>query len=152
MMSDGLRMVGLLGSGTAAGVLFAVAVSIVPALRDMPVDRYIQAHQLLGRNWDPVMPMIVLGSTVADAVLALVVDDPGASALFAAGAALLLGSALVSQLRNVPINREVKRMDPDAPVPPGWRDPRADWRRWHLLRTVFVALAFVANAAAAVAG
>jgi uncharacterized membrane protein len=150
MVSEGLWIAAVLGSGLAAGVLFAVAVSIVPALRDLPPDRYIQAHQLLGRNWDPVMPIIVLGATVADALLALFVGTGASRVFFATGAALLLGSALVSQFRNVPLNREVKRLDPHAGPPPGWRDPRPQWRRWHLVRTSLAGLAFVANAVVAV--
>jgi uncharacterized membrane protein len=150
MVSDGLSMAAVLGSGLAAGVLFAVAVSIVPALRDLPPDRYVQAHQLLGRNWDPIMPIMVLGATAAGAVLALTARDAGVRLLSASGAVLLLGSATISQLRNVPLNREVKRLDPAAGPPPGWRDPRPEWRRWHLRRTVLAGLAFLANAVAAV--
>src|SRR5205814_8735355 len=51
ILNEPLRIAVLLGSGVTAGVLFAVAVSVVPALRDLAPDRYVEAHQLLGRNW-----------------------------------------------------------------------------------------------------
>lgn len=150
MITDALAVLALMGSGTTAGVLFAVAVSVVPALRDMAPDRYIEAHQLLGRNWDPTMPIIVLGTTVCDVVLAVMVPAGGPRALFAMAAALLFASSMVSHLLNVPLNREVKRHDPALPVPADWHDPRPQWRRWHLLRTTLAVVAFATTALAAV--
>nr|CAM34365.1 hypothetical protein [Streptomyces tendae] len=133
-------------SGMVAGVLFAVALSVVPALRAMPADRYVYAHQLIGRHWDPAMPLIVLGSTAADAVLAF--TGPGATRpLSGTAAALLLAVSVVSHFGNVPINRRVKSVDARA-IPPDWRDPRPVWRRWHLLRTALAIAAAVVNATA----
>ncbi|GHF65483.1 hypothetical protein GCM10010218_53710 [Streptomyces mashuensis] len=137
-------------SGVVAGVLFAVALSVLPALRAMPPGRYVYAHQLLGRHWDPTMPVIVLGSCVADVVLAWA-GGGGSRPAFAAGAALLLAVSVVSHFGNVPINRRVKAVDPEA-VPAGWSDPRPVWGRWHLLRTVLALLAAVANVVAPVLG
>ncbi|MFC5723486.1 DUF1772 domain-containing protein [Streptomyces gamaensis] len=134
-------------SGMVAGVLFAVALSVLPALRAMPPERYVYAHQLLGRNWDPVMPLIVLGSCAADTALAALDDGPGRP-LFTAGAVLLLAVSVVSHFGNVPINRRVKGADPAA-LPPDWRDPRPLWHRWHLLRTVLAVAAAIVNALAA---
>ncbi|WP_244223351.1 DUF1772 domain-containing protein [Amycolatopsis circi] len=142
-----LSAAALVGSGVVAGVLFAVALSVVPALREMPADRYVYTHQLLGRRWDPTMPVIVLSSTVVDIVLAVLGGD--GTALFTTAAVLLLAVSVVSHFCNVPINRVVKAQDPDA-LPARWRDPRPLWRRWHLARTVLAFAAVVVNAAAVV--
>jgi uncharacterized membrane protein len=150
MMNEGLRVMVLIGSGITAGVLFAVAVSVVPALRDLAPDRYIQAHQLLGRHWDPTMPIIVLGSTAVDGALAVLAPQPVTRLLFGLGAGLLFASSMVSHLLNVPLNRQVKKLDHAAPLPADWSDPRPAWRRYHFVRTTLAALAFLANAAAAV--
>lgn len=150
MIISGLSVAAVLGSGTTTGVLFGVAVSVVPALRDMTPNRYVEAHQLLGRNWDPLMPIIVLGTTAIDAVLAVLVDEPASRLLFGIAGALLLASSMVSHLRNVPLNRQVKSLDPAAPLPPDWQDPRPAWRRWHKLRTVLAATAFFVTAVAVV--
>ncbi|MET8869448.1 DUF1772 domain-containing protein [Nonomuraea sp. NPDC004580] len=148
MITDLLAVAALVGSGVVAGVLFAVALSVLPALFAMPADRYVYTHQLVGRRWDPTMPIIVLTSMVLDIVLAVLTRAEPA-ALFATAAVLLLGVSVVSHFCNVPINRVVKSLDPDK-VPPDWRDPRPLWRRWHLLRTALALLGVTVNAVAVV--
>jgi len=147
MMVGTFAVAAVLGSGVVAGVLFAVALSVLPALFAMPADRYVYAHQLLGRNWDPTMPIIVLGSLASDIVLATLVPAGPARVLFIAAAVLLLGVSVVSHFCNVPINRRVKGLDPDR-IPAQWRDPRPLWRRWHLLRTALAMVALTVNALA----
>ncbi|WP_327560903.1 DUF1772 domain-containing protein [Actinophytocola sp.] len=139
-----LEVAVLLGSGTVAGVLFAVALSTLPALIAMPPGRYIYAHKLLGRNWDPTMPAIVLGSTVLDTVLAFTATR---AALFAVAAVLLAGVSVVSHFANVPINKVMRTLDPDD-MPERFDDPRPLWRRWHHLRTALALLALIVNATA----
>src|SRR5689334_14575440 len=129
-----LGVAALLGGGVTAGVLFAVALSVLPALFAMETGTYVYAHKLLGRNWDPTMPVIVLSSTLVNAVLAVVAGG-AARPLFAVAAVLLLGVSGVSHLCNVPINRRVKAIDDPSVIPADWEDPRPLWRRWHLLRT-----------------
>ncbi|MFI8965359.1 DUF1772 domain-containing protein [Streptomyces sp. NPDC053493] len=146
-MTEVLAVAAVLGSGVTAGVLFAVALSVLPALFAMETGTYVHAHQLLGRNWDPTMPVIVLSSTLADGVLAVAAED-AARALFAVGAVLLLGVSGVSHLCNVPINRRVKAITDPAVIPPDWEDPRPLWRRYHYLRTVLAVVALAVNAAA----
>jgi uncharacterized membrane protein len=144
-----LGVLAVLGSGLTAGVLFAVALSVLPALFRMPPDRYVYTHQLIGRNWDPTMPVIVLGSALLD--IALAITATGTARLAAiAGAVLLLGVSAVSHLCNVPLNRQVKRIDPTR-IPPDWQDPRPLWRRWHLLRTVLAVAGLVVNTLALLA-
>ncbi|GAA3083893.1 hypothetical protein GCM10017600_44490 [Streptosporangium carneum] len=139
-----LSVLVLIGSGTVAGVLFAVALSTVPALAAMPPDRYVYTHTLLGRNWDPTMPIIVLGTTLLDVVLAVLTPGAVPRSLIIGAAVCLAGVSAVSHLRNVPINRRVHRTDPDA-IPPGWQDPRPLWRRWHTLRTALAMAALALN-------
>ncbi|MGW5869044.1 anthrone oxygenase family protein [Streptomyces sp. NPDC055239] len=145
-MNEVLGIAALVGSGVTAGVLFAVALSVLPALFAMETGTYVYAHKLLGRNWDPTMPVIVLSSTLVDAVLA-VVSEGSTRALFVVGALLLLGVSAVSHLCNVPINRRVKSVDDPGRLPADWEDPRPLWRRWHLLRTALAVLALAVTAA-----
>ncbi|GHH72130.1 hypothetical protein GCM10017673_26730 [Streptosporangium violaceochromogenes] len=146
-MRDVMGAVALVGSGLTAGVLFCVALSVVPALRALPPDRYVQTHKLLGRHYDPTMPLIVLTTAVADVLLAVVTSSTGPRSLFVIAAALMLGVSAVSHLCNVPINRRVKALNPAA-IPEDWMDPRPLWRRWHLLRTALAVLALIVNAVA----
>lgn len=130
---EALTVLVLLGTGLVAGVLFAVAVSVMPALIAMPPDRYVATHKLLGRHYDRIMPFIVTGSTAIDVALAVRASS-AERALFTAAALCMAGVALVSQTRNVPINKRVKGTRPED-LGPEWEDPRPRWRDWHLVRT-----------------
>ncbi|MFI6942060.1 DUF1772 domain-containing protein [Streptomyces sp. NPDC050418] len=145
-----IAVAALLGGGVTAGVLFAVALSVLPALFAMDTGTYVYAHKLIGRNWDPTMPVIVLGSMLANVVLAVLAGG-GARGLFALSAALLLGVSGVSHLCNVPINRRVKSIDDPTDIPADWSDPRPLWRRFHYLRTALSVLALATTAAAVTA-
>ncbi|MEV6599740.1 DUF1772 domain-containing protein [Actinoplanes sp. NPDC051346] len=147
MLAQALQVAVLVGNGIVAGVLFAVALSTLPALIAMPPGRYIYAHKLLGRNWDPTMPILVISTTLADLVLAVVAPTP----LYSTAAALLVAVSVVSHFANVPINKQLRTLDPDR-LPADWADPRPLWRKWHLLRTACAVGALVANAAAITAG
>ncbi|GAA4982420.1 putative membrane protein [Nonomuraea thailandensis] len=139
----------LVTSGIAAGVLFTHAVGVWPAMQAMTPERYVAAHKLLGRAYDPMMPIIVGSSAVLDVILAILSEPGQARTLFIVSAVCLVGVGAVSQTRNVPINRRVKSLDPQA-IPPDWEDPRGLWGKWNLVRTSFAVLALVGNAAAAV--
>ncbi|KUO15282.1 DUF1772 domain-containing protein [Streptomyces dysideae] len=139
----------LLGAGVTAGVLFCVAISLVPGFMTLPPNEYIDAHRLFGRYFDRVMPPLVVTTTVLVVVLACTTDSTGRRAALIAGAVCLLGVSVVSQSRNVPINRRVKRL---TAVPDDWEDPRTAWRNWHALRTVFALLGLVLTAAGVVTG
>ncbi|WP_410663309.1 DUF1772 domain-containing protein [Amycolatopsis sp. lyj-84] len=147
VVADLLSVLALTGSGTVAGVLFAVALSTLPALIAMPPGRYVYAQKLLGRNWDPTMPVVVLSSTLAEIVLAVSTPGIAATLLFGGAAVALLGVSVVSHWCNVPINRQTRELDPDR-LPEDWHDPRPLWRRWHFLRTALAMLALVCTAVA----
>jgi uncharacterized membrane protein len=147
VMAELLGVLVLLGNGLTAGVLFAVALGVVPAMAAMPPARYVYVHQMLGKNWDPTMPAIVLASALLDLALAAGSGDRPRTALLGAAALLLLAVSVVSHFRNVPINQGMKTLDPQR-LPSAWRDPRPEWRRWHLTRTVLAVTALVLNATA----
>ena len=141
-----LAAAALVGSGLTAGVLFSVALSIVPAFNSVPPERYVELHRLIGRRYDRVMPPTVLTWTLLDGVLAAGTGG-GVRQLFALAGVLGCGVAAVSQFGNVPINRRVKRMA-SGPVPDDWADPRPRWRVLNLVRTYLAVLGLAANAGA----
>jgi hypothetical protein len=134
----------VLAVGTLAGTLVAVATAVVPVFRALPAARYIQLHQLLDPGFDPLMPWISRLAMLAS--VALVVLAPHPAARFAWGAGLLLTGlvAVVSEVRNVSINRRVLSWDPQSP-PADWALLRARWARGHQLRTCFAVAAFLAD-------
>jgi uncharacterized membrane protein len=147
VLSAVLGVAAVMASGVVAGVLFAVALSTVPALIAMPPAQYVYTHKLLGRNWDPTMPVIVLSATALDVVLAVLAASSPVTVLFAVGAALLVSVSVVSHWCNVPINKQLRELHPDR-MPTDWQDPRPVWRRWHLLRSALAVLALAVNASA----
>lgn len=139
----------LVGSGLVAGVLFCVALSVVPTLMALPPQKYVHMHKLLGRNFDPVMPILVLTTVVLNSVLAFLADDLLIFFIFVLSALCMFGVSVVSHLCNVPINRQIKSMEPSAPTE-SWEDVRPRWKTWHLLRTFLSITALVATATAVV--
>ncbi|WP_460071170.1 anthrone oxygenase family protein [Streptomyces sp. YKOK-I1] len=147
-MVEALSVLVLLGTGLVAGVLFAVALSVMPALIAMTPERYVDTHRLLGRRYDRIMPFIVTGSVAIDVGFAVRATGTD-RLLFAAAALCMAGVAVVSQTRNVPMNRVVKRTRPQD-LGPDWRDPRPAWRDWHLVRTCCAVAGCALTAAAVV--
>ncbi|GAA3072922.1 DUF1772 domain-containing protein [Streptomyces olivoverticillatus] len=146
-----VSVVVLLGSGIVAGVFFAVAVSVLPALAAMSPDRYLHTHQLLGKGYHPAMPLLVNATLLADIALAVLVGPGTARALLIATAVGIVVVEAVSHLCNAPINKEVGRTSAQAP-PADWRDPRPRWRRWHMVRTAAALLVLVLNSYAVTLG
>jgi uncharacterized membrane protein len=147
-MTRALQLVTLLTTGLVCGVFFAIAVSVLPTLFALPPGQYVTVHRLLGRGYHPAMPLIVNAGTFADLALAIMRDGP-ARALFALAFVAMVAVQGVSHLCNVPINRTLTGVDPDA-IGPEWTDPRPRWRGFHLLRTAFIGIALLATCAATV--
>jgi uncharacterized membrane protein len=149
MLSQVMAVVSLMTTGIVAGVFFAVAVSVLPALFALPAGQYVVAHRLLGQGYHPVMPLLVSTALIADVALAILGPAATTRSLAVAGAAALAGVQFVSQFGNVPINRVVHATDPDS-IRADWADPRSAWRNWHLLRTGFAVAALTFTAVAVV--
>jgi uncharacterized membrane protein len=134
LLVDTLTGLVVVASAVVAGVFFAVAVSVLPALFAMPMGQYIETHQLLGKGYHPVMPRIVTAAIIAEVVLAILAPSTVTLSCYAMATAALLGVSVVSHRCNVPINREIAATGGRRPE--GW-DPRVRWRDWHRLRLCF---------------
>ncbi|MEW9547194.1 anthrone oxygenase family protein [Nonomuraea sp. NPDC050783] len=149
-MLDVLAPLTLLGSGLAAGILLSTTLGIIPLMETFPADRYVYSHRYLWGRYDPFMPICFGLTVVADAVLAVVTPGGAARPLFAAAAVVLCCVMGISITKQVPINRWVKSMDPEAlPADFDRLDPRPRWRNWNLLRTVLSCAGFALNIVAA---
>ncbi|GAA1772255.1 DUF1772 domain-containing protein [Streptomonospora arabica] len=122
-----------LSSGLAAGALLVGAVVILPLLLSQPVERYPAVNTFVLRRMDKMMPVCVGLAVLSGAVLAFAIQDPAGRAMYAVGALLLAGVVAVSIGRIGPINDAIGRMDTEAPRP-DWRELRARWRNWHIVR------------------
>ncbi|MFD6097315.1 anthrone oxygenase family protein [Nocardiopsis flavescens] len=139
--------VAVIGSGLVAGVFFAVSASVLPAVGALRTPDYIRLHRRLGEGYHPVMPLVVTAAAAANLAMVVLAPDTLARVLFGTALAGLVGVQLISQFGNVPLNRRVNAVDPDA-LPPDWADPREPWRAWHTRRTLCAFAALLADAAA----
>ncbi|WP_328335954.1 MULTISPECIES: DUF1772 domain-containing protein [unclassified Streptomyces] len=148
-MSQILLPLALIGSGMGAGGLMIASLGGAPLLLSLPVDRYIPVHQFLVTRFDPFMPICMITAMLAD-IGAAALSDGAARGPEGVAAVLLLGSIVVSLVKNVPINKWVGTLELGV-VPPDWEriDPRIRWRNWNVVRTAFVVTALLANALAA---
>ena len=152
MWTSALTVIVLMTTGTVAGILSDSVLAGIPTYRSLSPSRYVWIHQLIDRHYEPTMPVLVFATIVLDATLALVTGSALCRALYLAALLALLGVAVVSQFAGVRLlRRSVRGVDPDD-LPDNWRDPRPAWRRWHLVRTALVFVAFAVTAVAAVHG
>ncbi|MEV6591718.1 DUF1772 domain-containing protein [Streptomyces acidicola] len=141
--------VAAVAGGMAAGGMM-IAVLGAPLLLTLPPQRYVALHQLLVTRFDPFMPACLLTALVANLALAVVAPRDAAQALYAVAVVLLTGTVLVSLTRNVPINKWLKTLDPDA-LPPDFDrlvHRRVRWRNWNLVRASFTLVALGVNGVA----
>ncbi len=132
-------------SALVGGVFFAFDAFVLHALAALPGDRGVQAMRSI--NVSAVRPalMIALFGTAALAVGVVVTaarsDDGVRTGLLATGAgAYLLGTVLITMVRNVPLNNALAAATGDA----GWTRYLASWGRANRLRMVFAIAAAVA--------
>ncbi|MDW4905917.1 DUF1772 domain-containing protein [Streptomyces sp. ADMS] len=135
--------------GMAAGGMM-IAVLGAPLLLTLPPQRYVALHQLLVTRFDPFMPICILVALATNLALALTASRAAAQALYAVAVLLLAATVYVSLTRNVPINKWLKTLDPEA-LPPDFDrllHRRVRWRNWNLVRASFTLVALAVNGTA----
>lgn len=136
-------------SGLAAGVLVGTQLGGWPLLQALSPERYVHAHALFATRYDPFMPFCLIGTVLLDLGLALTTGDPGVRALASLAALLAGGTVVISVVKNVPVNRWVRSLDPDRlPADFNRLDPRPAWGRWNRVRSWLSVAALLANAVA----
>lgn len=139
----------LLLNGLAAGVLFGTQLGGFPYLASLPADRYVNAHAFFGTRYDPAMPICLVGTIACDVALAIGAPVAGARTLFAVAALLALVTAAISVIKNVPVNRWMRTLDPDnLPGDFAERDPRKVWGAWNRRRSWLTIAALALNCTA----
>lgn len=137
-----LTFVSALGSGLAAGVLFAFSTFVMPALGRLPPSQGIAAMQHI--NVKAINPwfMTLLFGTAATSLAAIVaglvdLGESYAPYLVGGGALYLLGTIGVTMAFNVPRNNALAQLDPsDDAAARYWARYLAEWTRWNHVRTV----------------
>jgi uncharacterized membrane protein len=138
--------IGAVLNGVAAGIMLSTVVGIVPMMLTQPYRGYVQTVQFLWPRYDPLMPILNAAALALAAFSAVAAGSSPARPVLATAAVLLAVVMTISITKNVPVNRFVSGLDPDA-QPADWArlDPRPRWQRWNLVRTVIAVAAFAAN-------
>lgn len=148
-MSQVLVPLVLLLNGLAAGVLVGTQLGGFPLLETLPPSRYVQAHAFFSTRYDPFMPVCLIGTVLGDVLLGITAPTASAT-LFLVAAVSAVGTVAISFAKNVPVNRWVRTLDPEAlPDDFAERDPRRHWGSWNRARTGLVVLALLINCVAA---
>jgi uncharacterized membrane protein len=105
----GLTVLAALGSGLIAGVFFAFSAFVMRALSRLPPHQGIAAMQAINLAvLNPWFFAAFFGTAAACVVLAIAMllrwGEPGAILVLAGSLLYLVGSILVTMLRNVPLN------------------------------------------------
>jgi uncharacterized membrane protein len=137
----------LLLNGLAAGVMLGTQLGGFPYMAALPVDRYVHAHAFLGQRYDPAMPICLLGTLALDVVLAVAAPDTTARVLFALAALLTATTPVIAIVKNAPVNRWMRTLDPDN-LPADFVDPRPEWGAWNSRRSWITIAALAVNCTA----
>lgn len=134
-----------------SGGWIAVCAVFAPAYSQMSATTYIEAEVLNSkRACKHFAPALILAAifTLWSMILH---GNPSSLAFILSGASalLLIVAGIFVKLKVLTINHEIEGWSPTEP-PKNWQDVRAKWIRYHSIRTVLGALAFLLQAIAVV--
>lgn len=137
---DSLLIAAAIGSGLIGGVFYAFSSLIMPAFRKVPADHAISVMRSINVR---VMKSSFLAVFIGTGLLCLVTgiqsvflwEHTRSKLIFAAGGIYLVGSILVTGLRNVPLNHQLA-VQKDNGLHDFWFSYTAAWTRWNHIRTI----------------
>ena len=134
--------VGVVGIVMVGGALFAFSTFIMAAFKRLPDAEGMRAKQSINRT---VYSPWFMGPFFGTALLSLGVvviggrtaGKPWRSAFVAAGVLDVAGVFVVTAAGNVPMNKRLDELDPDAPDAAAyWNRYLVVWTRWNHLRVL----------------
>ena len=131
-----------LGSGLIAGVFFAFAASVLPALSRLPAPTGIAAMQsLIAAIKSPLFLVVFFGTAALAGVLGLAAplrwSEPGSGYLLLGSLLFLNGPFGVTLMKNLPLNNRLAAVKPkSAEGASFWTEFRATWGLWNHVRWI----------------
>jgi uncharacterized membrane protein len=140
-----VRLVALLLAALATGGLMVNWIGLTRAMaRITSAAAYTEFHQATNHTFDPYMPSVVSGAILGG--LGLAVVSPGMHSvpgwLAITGAICYAAVVVISLSTNVPTNKAIAAWPIQAP-PDNWKEIRAGWIRWHIVRTLVAVPALI---------
>lgn len=138
-------------SGLQAGWLLGGAIVSGPTRRELDYPAYVEYQQDFLANSNPVAPLLMPTTTVANIVPLWLMRKQRKGPRFwltAAGLACNVGVIAAAAAFNVPANGEIESWSASQAPPDDWTEVRDRWENGQALRTIFALGAFGSNAAA----
>jgi uncharacterized membrane protein len=137
----------VLASGLAAGVMMWTQLGGWPLMSSLSPERYVYTHAFFSTRFDPFMPACMLITAIGAVVLAAWVSAAVTKALFLLVAVLTVGSIAISIVKNVPVNRWIRTLDPEN-LPADFPAIRRRWGDWNRVRAALAVASFGATCVA----
>ena len=122
----------------ATGGLMVNWIGLGRAMSRLSSVTYVEFHQATNHTFDPYMPIVVVGALLGGIALAIL--SPGIHSLSGelaiAGFVSYVGVLAVSLPTNLRINKQIAGWSVQSP-PDNWKQIRATWIRFHIIRTLF---------------
>jgi uncharacterized membrane protein len=148
-MERSFVLIVLLLAALATGGLIVNWIGLGRAMSRLSVSAYIEFHQNTNHTFDPYMPIVVIGALAGGVALAVMYGVHSiAGQLAAAGAVFYAVVIIIGVPTCVRINYQIARWSIQNP-PREWAQTRAQWLRFHVIRTLFSVPAFAVYVLAA---
>ncbi|MBA2450575.1 MAG: DUF1772 domain-containing protein, partial [Chloroflexi bacterium] len=132
------RLVNLILAGTLTGNEVGSLVTVHPALDSLPPRAHLRAEQAVTRRYGRIQP-VFMSTTVASFLPVLALTRNRGSAPFycsLAGMLCYIAMLAITLTANLPINKRLLELSPDATPGEEFRELRARWNRLHTARNL----------------
>ena len=151
MKRPALYCVSLILVMLVTGVFWGTWFTLTRSISDFPPDNFIRIDKTIIANVAWPMRILMPGTLIVLAWLAVATFHLRPSFYFFAAALLLMTISLVITVSvEVPIDNQIKTWTPET-LPSNWTELRATWDRFHTLRTIMSVLSFVSLSVGVVA-
>ena len=137
-MEQVLQLVVVFVAALATGGLMVNWIGLGRAMSRLSVSTYVEFHQATNHTFNPYMPIVVVGALLGGILLAILA--PGihwlSGELAIAGSACYAAVLVIALSTDVRINKQIARWSVQSP-PDDWALIRANWIRFHIVRTLF---------------
>ena len=135
-MEKSFELIVLLFAALATGGLMVNWIGLGRAMSRLSVSTYVEFHQATNHTFDPYMPIVVVGAILGGIVLAILGIHSLSGQLAVAGSVCYVAVLAIALSTNVRINKQIARWSVQNP-PADWASIRANWIRFHIVRTLF---------------
>jgi uncharacterized membrane protein len=137
-MEQVLQLTVVVLAALATGGLMVNWIGLGRAMSRVSAPTYVEFHQATNRTFDPYMPIVVVGALLGGIVLAVLSQGIHSLSgeLAIAGSLCYVTVLVIALSTNVRINKQIERWSVQSP-PDDWKPIRANWVRFHIVRTLF---------------